>query len=540
MKTDLKQSEIEEIGKCLEDRYWRLNNLYWIMDEQGNKVQFKVNRVQYWLYTSMWYLNIILKSRQHGITTFICILFLDACLFNNDVRAGIIAHRLDDAKRIFRDKIIFAYEQFKKEWPELAVACKPTKEDSMEILFENNSGISVGTSMRSGTLQYLHISEYGWTCRYYPQKAREIKSGALETIHDGGIVFIEATAEGSGTDFENICKDAESIQHEGREPSKMEFKFFFFAWFEKPENVTDPDPSLHEHLNEYFDGIESACGVKLSSGQRTWYAGKKKILGTDIYKEHPSIPSEAFYASIEGAYYGTEMVLLNEAGNIGYYPHQSGVMVHTWWDLGTTYTSIGFYQFRGENIYCIDHYMDDLGQGLAHYASVFQEKQKLYGYVYGDHWLGPDNDPVSGSNKKNGFTGITVVEEGKRLGLNFKIVQPHAFNDRIRTTKENLKDKRVFFNKETTEDIVSGLKNYRRRKNHQLSTEERPVYFDEPVKDGLEPHMADQFGHMNVTYFTQKIQGIRIGQVKQTIKPRNQKSSPYKKRIITRHLRSAS
>ena len=54
--------------------------------------------------------NLILKARQLGFTTFIQIFMLDACIFNSNIRAGTIAHRLDDAKVIFRDKIRFPYD----------------------------------------------------------------------------------------------------------------------------------------------------------------------------------------------------------------------------------------------------------------------------------------------------------------------------------------------------------------------------------------------------------------------------------------------
>ena len=102
-KTGLNQSQRRQLKK-LSDRRWRLNNLYWIVDEQGDPVKFVMNPVQKRLYDRMWWLNVIPKSRQHGITTFIALFILDACLFNSNTRAGIIAHRLQDAKKILRDK----------------------------------------------------------------------------------------------------------------------------------------------------------------------------------------------------------------------------------------------------------------------------------------------------------------------------------------------------------------------------------------------------------------------------------------------------
>ena len=40
-----------------------------------------------------------------------CLVHLDACLFSPHTRAGVIAHRLDDAKVILRDKVRFPYNR---------------------------------------------------------------------------------------------------------------------------------------------------------------------------------------------------------------------------------------------------------------------------------------------------------------------------------------------------------------------------------------------------------------------------------------------
>ena len=109
--------------------------------------------------------SLILKARQLGFTTFIQLFMLDACLFNSNIRAGTIAHRLDDARVIFRDKVKFPYDNL----PDMLKAARPIIRDSAdELVFANNSSIRVSTSMRSGTLQYLHISEYGQLCAAFP------------------------------------------------------------------------------------------------------------------------------------------------------------------------------------------------------------------------------------------------------------------------------------------------------------------------------------------------------------------------------------
>ena len=146
------QTATEQFG----DWRWRLNNLYWIIDEQGNRVRFKLNWAQANLFSEMHELNVILKARQLGFTTFIQLFMLDACMFNSNMRAGTIAHTREDAEAFFRDKVRFPYDNL----PDGLRAANPATEDSARKLsFGNNSSIRVGTSLRSGTFQYLHVSE---------------------------------------------------------------------------------------------------------------------------------------------------------------------------------------------------------------------------------------------------------------------------------------------------------------------------------------------------------------------------------------------
>ena len=181
----------DDMRRCLKSRAWRLHNLYHIVDERARDVIFRPNLVQRRFHSDIWYLNIILKSRQHGITTDRCIAALDLTLFQPNTRAGIIAHNREDAEAFFRDKIKYAYDRL----PEALRSSLDSKSNTArELMFSNNSAIRVGTSMRSATLQYLHISEFGKICKKYPDKAKEIVTGSLNTLHVGQQCTIESTA----------------------------------------------------------------------------------------------------------------------------------------------------------------------------------------------------------------------------------------------------------------------------------------------------------------------------------------------------------
>jgi hypothetical protein len=204
------------------DRRWRLNNLYFITDKGGRRVKFTMNTAQQTLFEHMHTQNVILKARQRGFTTFIQLVMLDACVFNSDIRAGTIAHTLPDAQVIFRDKIRFPYDNL----PDGLKHARPAENDNAcELLLGNNSSIRVGVSLRSGTLQYLHISEYGKICAKFPQKAREVRSGALNTVDKNGLVFIESTAEGQDGHFFELCRNARTRRNTGEKLTAMDFKF---------------------------------------------------------------------------------------------------------------------------------------------------------------------------------------------------------------------------------------------------------------------------------------------------------------------------
>ena len=150
-----KQKLKAEIKANFTNKWWRLNNLYWIIDKKGQRVLFRCNREQTKLYDEMWFLNIILKARQFGGTTFVDLYFLDGCLFNDNVEAGIIAHNKEDAKKIFRRKVKYPYDNL-PDW--LKTEKRLITDSQTELAINNGSIIYVGTSMRSGTLQYLQIS----------------------------------------------------------------------------------------------------------------------------------------------------------------------------------------------------------------------------------------------------------------------------------------------------------------------------------------------------------------------------------------------
>lgn len=205
---------------------------------------------------------------------------------------------------------------------------------------------------------------------------------------------------------------------------------------------------------------------------------------------------------IEGTFYGSRIAQLYRQGHIGDFPYEETAKVYTFWDLGDIYTAIIFVQFIKDTIHIIDYYYDNTGLGLPGYAKVLQTKP----YIYGGHWAGPDVDPLTGSNRKT-VMGKTVLDEAVSLGIHFGIVEKHAFNDGIEAVRTVFPRLRI---SNRTGDFVDAIKKYKLKKNELLSTEDRVVYYKEPVKDAT-CHPADALRHLAMQYRYGVIGGERLG-----------------------------
>lgn len=463
----------KQLTDLLGDWHTRLNSLYWIQDKDGNRLPFRMNRAQQHFWDNFNHpLNIILKARQLGFSTFIQIFLLDACLFNRDVRAGTIAHTKDDAADLFEKKIRFAYDNL----PEEIKAARAGKEDSTKCLsFANGSSIQVGTSLRSGTYQYLHVSEFGKLCAKYPEKAREVVTGGLNTVHAGNIVFIESTAEGREGKFYEMCEDAQNSAREGRTLTSMDYKFHFYDWRWEDEYSLSDDVQLTAEDRDYFAKVERETGNPVSSSQRAWYVKKRQTQKDDMKREFPSTAEEAFEAAIEGAYFARQMAFLRENKRLQSVAWEPSHPVNTLWDLGKNdLNAIWFHQHVNGQHRLIDYY-ENSGEWLAHYAKVLKNKP----YTYGRHFLPHDVEVQTIGEPKT--RKETLIE----LGVRPVVTVRRALNlgDDIEATRNFLV--KCWFDETNCSRGISRLDNYRKRWNETAG-----AFSDQPVKDD-NPHGAD-------------------------------------------------
>lgn len=379
----------------MSDPAWRLSSLYKIIikgddDTDGLIVDFKPNRAQRRLMGRLHYRNIILKARQLGFTTLIAILWLDTALFSKDpIRCGIIAQDKEAAENIFRDKVKFAYDHLDAD---LRAAMPLATENKSELVFAHNgASIRVATSMRSGTIHRLHISEFGKICAKFPDKAREVVTGSIPAVPLSGILVIESTAEGQEGEFYSMTERAKALAQKRTALTPKDYRFHFFAWWEAPEYELDPDGVTFTDADLlYFTKIEGLIGRELSARKRAWWiATRDADFGGDsslMWQEYPSTPDEAFQVSTEGCYYATQLALARKQGRVLQHIPLETAPVNTFWDLGRgDATAIWFHQRVGmENRFV--RYYEASGEDLSHYVVYMQAR----GYVFGTHYVPHD------------------------------------------------------------------------------------------------------------------------------------------------------
>lgn len=499
------QQTYQRIKIKLSDREWRLNNLYYIKDKQGNKILLKFNWAQQKFYDALWYFNIILKARQLGFTTFILIYFLDACLFNSNHAAGVIAHTKDDAQDLFDNKVKFAYDNLPEWLKRERIANTDT---AKKLVFNNGSSFTVGTSLRSGTYQKLLISEYGKVSARYPEKAREIKTGALNTVEKGQQVFVESTAEGKMGEFFELCELGRKLADSGKQLTMLDPKFNFYPWYANPEySLSDAEMRLTVIPKDLRDKLST---LPITENQLAWYAAKASVMGDDMGREYPSTPSEAFEGSLEGAFYTKEMAIVRKSKQICHVPYDRRFPVKTYWDIGQAHDqmSIIFAQdINGRRNFINYHESND--QGWEFYSKLLRELD----YNYEAHeW------PHDGNKRIVGTEIQTSKQIAEKVGIRPIHITPvtKSVHDDIRDFCKPILPM-CWFDEENCDLLIKRLDNYRRRWDNINS-----MWLNDAVHDESS-HGADAFRTYAKSQKTPKVlpkkavevsrfQGIQRGQ----------------------------
>lgn len=471
----------EELERCLRDPFWRIGSgfLYKIMvksseDDEGTVVPFKPNRAQLKLMGRLWNRNVILKARQVGFTTLVSVMWLDHALFNANQRCGIIAHDREAAEVIFRDKVKLAYEHLP---PEIRSCMPLARNSATELLFgHNNSSVRVATSMRSGTIHRLHISEFGKICAKYPEKASEVITGSIPAVPLDGITVIESTAEGQDGSFYKIATRSMEHADKGKALTERDYRFHFFPWWQEPSyRIDGGDVVVTDADHEYFAGVQASMDCAIDMGQRRWYVATRDedFSGEPekMWQEYPSTPLEAFQVSTEGTYYAVQLRQARKDKRIGLFPHVDGTPVNTFWDIGgSDGTAIWFHQRIGAEDRFID-FEEGWDQPYSHFGRKLQER----GFLWGVHYL-----PHDAGHKRQQKDVLTApIDELEKLGIGGRwecVARVDDINHGIQLTRKAMST--MTFDEAKCKAGLAHLGAYRKTWNERMA-----VWMDQPRHD---------------------------------------------------------
>lgn len=465
--------------KQLQSRAWRLDNLYWIKDKDGEEVPFRRNASQRAFAAELWFRNTLVKARQLGFSTDIAMQMTDDLIFRPNTVAAIIDYKLPDAEKKL-DKVRFAYEKLPAA---IRSAVRAVKDNDAEMTFTNGSSVTVGTSFRGDTPQVLHVSEYGKISVENPKAANEIKTGAIQAVGMNGKVDIESTAHGVGGEFYDNVQLAEKKKKEGTPLTRLDFKLHFYGWHIDPGYRLQPNLVIvPKEVNEYFQELRGNHGLIVDARQVAWYANQLEKLGPDDMKsEYPSIMEEAFFNSLEGAFFKRQMSQARIDKRIGHaVPYDPTRPVNTFCDLGVANNNaIWFHQSDGVRHRFIDFALVD---GLGGFMTAIDERRQKRQFIYGRHYGPHDLEVTEWANPSM----KTRKETAKTFGIDFIVVP------RVAVKAEAIEAARRFigmswFDEVNCKEGIKALDNYRKSWDDKLG-----VWKNEPVGDWAS-HPADAY-----------------------------------------------
>ena len=487
----------DALERFFPSRLWRINSgIYHIENKVGDLIPFEMNYAQHKVYAeSLKHPRLlILKSRQQGISTFWLIYSLDMSIVEDHTKGGLMAQGLDESRQL-KERLERAWDNIPSDLLDF-LKVENIKRNNKEFALNNGSKIYIATSFRSGTLQFLHISEFGKISAKYPDRAKETKTGSLQAIKGGQPVIIESTAEGRNNMFYDMWNTA--ISHQGVLTPK-DFKPVFLSWVDDPDCNLDIPQTITKEAEEYFDTLkyeyEKFTGKKLRlrNSQKWWWVAQLREFEGDLSsmgQEYPGYPEEAFSATKDGTYWAK--LYRDEVVNKGHLVenlYDPALDVYVAIDLGMNdMMCLVFYQlYSDKELRIIDEY-HNWGEGIKHYVDVMREREKRYGYKIKYVYLPHD------ANIKELGTGKSRLAIFRELGVNVRLIPKtkSVLND-IELVRRVIP--KMWFDIRNTEYLQKAMENYSKEWDDRLG-----VFKDKPLHNEYS-HPADAIRYMVISVY---------------------------------------
>lgn len=262
-----------------------IEKLFYVKDKDGKTMPFILNGAQRRLLKELSGSDIILKSRQQGISTFLLAILTVVFLTEDNQKCVVIAHEAGVTTRLF-DRVKGFLESLSHTFPGKGFELKYNSRREL-MNTQNGSTFYIGTAGQRAfghgdTINWLHISEFS----RYPEPER-LLSGLLQAVPKDGHIFMETTANGYNY-FYRLWEKNRITQ----DP----FNTHFIPWFESVEYAL-PVPLGFEIEQEELDYMNK---YHLSKEQIVWRRWKIGQLNGDIdafNESYPATPHDAFIVS---------------------------------------------------------------------------------------------------------------------------------------------------------------------------------------------------------------------------------------------------
>lgn len=262
------------------DVRWMIENTIYISSKNEKLTLLKLNPVQADLLPYLlkhWV--IILKARQHGVTTLRCALAYILCVIYPSHVEALIANTMDNAKSIFN-----IYRVMHKYFPPII---KPvTSRDNVRELYfsDQQSRLFVDVSIRGSGVNGLHLSEVDHMPDY-----KKIWTASKPSLSKKGLVVLESTGFGEGSPMDVAFQKAVD--------GKSRFIPKFYGWHANPEYADRvQDDFSDENFSDYERKIKKE--FNLSNEQLQWRRNEIKDIGEKQFRqEYPAYPHEAFISA---------------------------------------------------------------------------------------------------------------------------------------------------------------------------------------------------------------------------------------------------
>lgn len=284
----------EKLQKLIGNPILYIEKFMRVVDKKGQLVQFKLNPQQKQLLKSMDKYNIILKSRQLGITTLSCAYSIYLACTNSNTTCLLVSYSIDSATSIF--------EKLKQLYNDLPNALKVAlvANNKKELKFVNGSRIICATCgskdiARGLTIRFAHLSEIGFMKDNVDKQLLAIE----QALTPNGRIVLESTANGLNY-FSELFNKAERKENM--------YCPFFFSWIADKIMFADEYKMFAERYIDMYGKMptedeltDEEKGLRQNGAsleQLVWRRLKIANSSEESFKqEFPSNPVEAFIST---------------------------------------------------------------------------------------------------------------------------------------------------------------------------------------------------------------------------------------------------